>query len=45
MKCANHPKRDAVAVLHNERYNSSFGACDECYKEYKRKINSINNLG
>lgn len=41
MKCADHPHRDAVAVLHSMKYDSYFGACDSCYKEHKKATEKI----
>ena len=42
MKCADHPDRDAVAILKCDSYKSYFGVCDECYKLHKRNTDEIN---
>ena len=41
MKCVDHPKIDAVALLNCETYNSQIAVCSECYKIHKNNMNII----
>ena len=41
MKCADHPEKEAVAIIKSEEYNSYFGACSDCYKKHKKNQDLI----
>lgn len=44
MKCADHPKRDAVASLKGklENIEYQFGVCNECFRGWKKTMRDIN---
>ena len=44
MKCADHPKRNAVALIRFPIYDSYFGACSECWKLHKKNQDTIEEI-